>query len=285
MINIDLIAAVESGNIHYNHVYVIESVANERDRTGYHLHNDLIRHRAYQLNLASQYLYTGTRSEFLLAFEEIRNQVVSSRTLPLIHVEVHGSKKGLHLASGEIITWFEFNDLCRAINVQTANNLSVTLAACFANYILGYINYEERAPFCLVIAPHDAIDRQTYEHGYLAFYDEVLTTGRLDTAIDQLELDNDSLRFHYFDSKQIFDYLWAWNQDKLRNPDIVKERTEELMDAFLKGSPHFPSYMLPQLWHRIEMDVRGVRNEEEALEYFEMRDSSYYENIVWLKQP
>lgn len=60
----------------------------------------------------------------------------TSGTLPMVHLECHGSETDIELTSTEIINWDDVREKFIHINIASGLNLIVVMAACYGAHIL-----------------------------------------------------------------------------------------------------------------------------------------------------
>jgi hypothetical protein len=95
--------------LEYSNVFVIESLRTDDSKTGTDLFNDTIRPRMMQKGLENQceLMTVNSKADFFDALTKIYNQIIYSLVNPIIHLEMNGSKDGLQVTSGEVVTWQE----------------------------------------------------------------------------------------------------------------------------------------------------------------------------------
>jgi len=131
---------VPSGKVmlEFNCAIVIQSLPENERQTGKELYNDIIKRSCDRIGLLSRLFDVSSRSDIYSCFKAILEASGSKKFFPLIHFEMHGNKMGFQMKSGEMISWSEIGDLCRAINIAIQNQLIVSLATCHgAHFIKG----------------------------------------------------------------------------------------------------------------------------------------------------
>lgn len=78
---------------------------------------------------------------------------------PIIHIDMHGNKiNGLwNVSSRTFMSWVDFQNICREINIECANNLTVTMSSCEGFYAVKGFNIDKPSPFSMLLAPQKKI--------------------------------------------------------------------------------------------------------------------------------
>lgn len=98
--------------IHFNRIYIVESLQVSERQTGSELHNDLLNRMSYIHNDFQSILRRPKdRKEWGQVFSDILDDCQRNGNIPIIHFEVHGSsqKDGLVLTSRELVKWEELS--------------------------------------------------------------------------------------------------------------------------------------------------------------------------------
>ena len=164
--------------------------------------------------------YISTRSEFAKSLDEICKSARRDGRLPIIHIEAHGEElpaqqvlphaglstqrfsAGLHLSSGDVISWPELLGFLRPINAATANNLLVVLGTCWGfEAVLSLRSFRHAAPFWGLLAPECKLPDVTVQQTMALFYEGIL---RGDSPFDALVLADPIRRFLLRISEELF---------------------------------------------------------------------------------
>ncbi len=173
-----------------NKIYFIVSL--ESTRMAKALYEDIIKRIADKDGISSYYKEINSRAHLVKTFDLIVKDCEKNGYYPFIHLEVHGSTKGIGLKSGALVTWREIGNKLMHINLICRNNLFVSIASCYGGYIvesmlekllLGNIG---TAPFFACIGPTNTITYGQLEAGYSLFYSELLQSKNLNNAIATL---------------------------------------------------------------------------------------------------
>lgn len=195
--------------IHFNRIYIIESLQHGDVLTGTNLHNDLLRFQSLKHPDFESILKTPRdKKEWNDLFVEIEKDCRENRNAPIIHFEVHGSfdKKGLVLTSKELITWEELYFNLAPINQILRNELFITMAVCHGSFFLmsSYIN--RQTAFQGIVGSFDEISESDLVIRYEAFYRELFSSFDLNKAYELLALSNPNMPNTYtcFSAEYIF---------------------------------------------------------------------------------
>lgn len=187
---------------HYNKIAIIQSLPKNNRPTGTRLCEDIEAvNDYYDLQLKIELHNIKTKNDFNNLLSKLANEARTAGLLPILHIETHGDEHGLQFSSGEQITWTEIKAPLTELNIQTKNNLFVTLAACKGAYLINVLGLTDRAPCCGLIGPTIDIHTCDVEH-YGIFYRELLTTGDGDGAA-KLLMESCPNSF-YFTSVELF---------------------------------------------------------------------------------
>ncbi len=111
------------------HIWIIEWLSSNDRHTGRELH-DWMQERNYSFR--SVYCECFSKDKVLAAIERAATHAEHHGTIPLIHLEAHGSENGLSDSSeGEnVLTWAELTKPLQRLNIATRCNLIVLFSAC-----------------------------------------------------------------------------------------------------------------------------------------------------------
>lgn len=145
-----------------------------------------------------------------------------------LHLETHGSHEGIHVASGECISWSEFFALIRPINIKMGHLLLVVMSMCSGSAMLSHIEPEKRAPYRAFIGAHRIVSELELLQGFSAFYQEYTNLLDIDKSIKALhkELSSSSEPngpFRLFGAEQVFEMTFDANRDRKHFEKTVEE--------------------------------------------------------------
>lgn len=163
-------------NIKLNSIFVIQSLESDDGDTGKLLYDSFIKDyehqfRSFEGRTFFKELYD--KDEFLEYLASIKRKVLAEDTLPIIHIEAHGSVdgNGIVLAKSEdFISWYELGEFFREINIKMQNTLIITMGVCQGINLQTIVEIKLRSPFFALIAPEGDIDKTEILDGFLHFY-------------------------------------------------------------------------------------------------------------------
>lgn len=216
----------EEGHIYFNKIVIIQSLPLTERQTGTEIHDDyLIRHAWLDPDFSVELLSITTKDEFIDCLTKIEKDTKIGKYLPFIHFETHGGIDGISLASGEYVRYKEFIDIIRKININTKNNLFISVGACWGGRIQFVTDIRKPCPFRGFIGPMDKIYDDDLVISFSAFFAELLKTNDFDLAIKRLNQSNNSgVEFHHYNAEAFLEELTKLqNVDSLKNPGKREE--------------------------------------------------------------
>ena len=112
------------------HIWIIEWLPSSDERTGQKLHQWMEEKRKKQGDpFRSVYRRCSTKEKVLAEIDHAAAHAEHHGTLPLIHLEAHGSEDGLSDKKNALI-WNELVKPLQKLNCLTRYNLTVMFAAC-----------------------------------------------------------------------------------------------------------------------------------------------------------
>lgn len=212
----------------FNKIYVIESLKGEW-LTGEELYNDIIKRRHNNSTL----LQVHSRDEWECAIATIMNEVSAMGIIPILHLELHGSSKGLSLSSGELIAWDDFVNRMREINVSTENNLFITMGICFGANILLHTQFDKPAPFFCFIGSFHEMYEEDIRIRYSEFYNEFLQSHNITQSLELLYKANPECPnvYSFVNAPEIFRRVYEKYLNTQFTEEALTKRTEQSLDS------------------------------------------------------
>jgi hypothetical protein len=104
---------------------------------------------------------------------------------PCIQVDCHGSDEGLHLRSGDKVSWIRVQDFMNQILSATENNLLVVLGACYGSLLFRkeYLRY---VPCSVLIASRGKVDGDSLSDRVVEFYSALFSSGKISVAMARI---------------------------------------------------------------------------------------------------
>jgi len=218
-------------------IIVIQSLSEEDKKTGDELERDVLRYKELLHDNSFVRLFNV---ENLSDFERIINQIIDTTTrgeIFTLHFETHGSRYGIQLASGEFITWMQFYDCIRPINIKLNNLLLIVMASCFGASLISYLDPMKRAPFLAFVGARRILAEEEVRRAFSAFYQEYTNPLDIDKSMKAInfEIDEGDLNkqtFLCFTSEKLFDMTL----DYMQNPEHFKIMVQTKLEEFNKTS-------------------------------------------------
>jgi len=229
-----------------NHIIVIESLLNERE-TGTELYNDIIiRNIDYRKsNITTKLHKVNTKEEFknLLIYYHANSSYLNGGIL--LHLEMHGENQltGLVLADGSLLIWEELVTLFRPINVNSCNNLYITMATCNGRFLYKGVHPYDKSPYSCYISASGTVTNQEIIEQFSLLFERLINNGNLVNSY--LEMEMHGTKFYYKDSKATFEEAFQvtakhfLNDPEIRN-EILEETRKQVEKEGLQMPPDYP---------------------------------------------
>lgn len=245
-------------------IIVIQSLEEESDRlTGTELEQDVLQYKPYKHKNSFVRLHNAKNKDNFISILKCIEDDMKEGEIFTLHFETHGNMDGIDLASGERITWAEFYDCIRPINIKMAGLLLVVMSMCVGAATLTHIEPNERAPYRAFIGSYRNMTEDELARGFAAFYGEY--TNILDIEKGMMALKNELISekepngpFWIFTCEAIFDATFdadrdpkafakvvdqAYQTQKMRGIDCTRQSIEEeiknLFEEMKKYKPYF----------------------------------------------
>ena len=156
----------------FHDIHILESLTGGFSRrTGTRLH-EMIEPLAlaYSRQVDVHHRWIATQQELFDRLAAIATDVRDRARVPILHLETHGSPRGLQLASGEFVTWDHLRPALTDINIGARLNLFVMVAACDGLDLLTILRPTHRATARIIIGPNRTLTDGEVERANLAFY-------------------------------------------------------------------------------------------------------------------
>ncbi len=231
----------EKENIYFTKIIVIQSLPDNERKTGTEIHNDTISRRAWvDPNLSTELIDINRRNELFKLLERINKEAAEFDAIPFIHFETHGTEKGISLKSGQEVLWKEIIPKLREININSGNNLFVSISSCWGGNIQFEIEIIKPCPFRGFIGPMDKIYPDELLETFTNFFNELLLTDDFEKAINQLNINNNSrVEFHHLNSESYFEIVLKLHKAKYaENTDLHDERINSITNTLWNSDPN-----------------------------------------------
>jgi hypothetical protein len=161
----------------FNAVHLIESIPPGEGHPARLLHEDTLKWKEFRHEgFTSRFSEVASAADLERCLAGVHAEVNTKGVFPLLHLDMHGSERGVQLRNGDFMAWSELKPLLQRINVAMCNNLLVTMSTCNGWHLARTLSLVDRAPVFGVIG---CKERFSFEAGRLAFtgfYEKLLTT-------------------------------------------------------------------------------------------------------------
>lgn len=190
---------------YFNKLWVIESLPQGDLRTGKLLvEGPLVLAASAHNNFKVEFRTPVTRKDFYSVLDEILVDTNTTDSLPMIHIECHGSETGIVVASKEAVEWDGLRKQFIRINESTGLNLVVVMAACYGAHILRMATEMDRAPFWAAIGAEKEVTARHVETAFKAFYQKFFETLSGDQALTALNHQDPKRTYQFISAEGFF---------------------------------------------------------------------------------
>lgn len=137
----------------FDSIYVVQFLGANDSKTGTTLYAETIEPLAQNAGVRSALLDARSRAGLFEALDLIATESAEGRHAPIVHLETHGSIRGIGANDSEIVTWSDLKPKLIAINDISQLNLFVTVAACHGLQLLQTLSPIDRAPVWGFLGP------------------------------------------------------------------------------------------------------------------------------------
>ena len=146
---------------------------------------------------------------------------------PLVHIEMHGDEeKGLSLRMGDYVSWPKVIEDLTRINVESQNNLIVTMAVCYSTMNAFSISMVQKpAPYLFsVTTKKKVLGRDTYQM-FSVFFKELIETKELYSALKKVEVDHPELakQFDILAVPFLFENVFKAYAESYKEAEVIKQ--------------------------------------------------------------
>lgn len=249
----------------FNKIYVIESLQDER-QTGKELYEDIIKRRSYcHSDLATEYVQVLSLKDWRFTIKRIIQEVKDNHVIPILHLELHGSNNhdGLVLADRNLISWSNFVSDMRCINIETQNNLLITMGICFGMDILYYTSLEDPSPFFAIIGSLYALQNDDIYIRYSDFYDEFLQSFDFTKSLQCLfrENPNRPQEYSFVNAPEFFRRIYKnYLETEFTNDAIKKRISDTIMEEETKRRVKYTSKEKKVFASKFKKELKKTKN-------------------------
>lgn len=249
----------------FNKIYVIESLQDECE-TGKELYDDIIKRRSYcHSNLATEFVEVLSLEGWNNTIERIVQETKDNHVIPILHFELHGSSNhdGLVLANKDLIPWSNFVSDMRRINIETQNNLFITMGVCFGMEILYHTSLEKPSPFFGIIASLYALQNGDILIRFSEFYDEFLCSFDIAKSLRKLFSANPEIpqEYSFVNAPELFRRIYKNYLETQFTTDAIKKRiSDTIMKEETKRGVKYTSKEKEVFARRFKEELKKTKN-------------------------
>lgn len=149
------------------------------------------------MNVGFQHFQPQSAAELITFLKEVERAAREDGLKPVLHFDTHGNKKdGIEIeATQEHISWKNLNDLFRAINISTGNNLCIISMACHGLNVVKEIKFDQMVPYYFLAASSEEIYEDFIECKVVEFYQDLFVNLDIVSAYEN-HLTSEMQSFH-----------------------------------------------------------------------------------------
>ena len=264
-------------------LFIIESLSNSEKKTGTILYNEVITYKKFQEPiLSSSLIIVNSKKDFILALRNICNKITSEMVYPILHIETHGSEEGFHLSNDEILTWKEFFNETRSINILLNNNLIIILSMCYGISLLAKVETSKRAAFRAAVACSGEIKGDKLLEAYEIFYNNFFFSFSGDESVIEVNkiFQESKIYFTYLKSETIIDLI----TDIKQAPDLTRYIINDIAIKEKASNPIFTDLHFNFVKKHVKNKLEEIANSRKStIDYFLMKDIKGFFRVDQLK--
>lgn len=220
----------------FHKIWFLESLPKGELQTGEHIYQDSVAiHLRNRKDFEAELVKISDKAKFFATLKRIEKDAKNGK-YPMLHIDCHGDKTGIQLASGEIVEWPALEKYLTPINEASKVNLVVFLAACEGTWLIHTIQKIDRASFWGIIAPNVPVTAGSIESDCTKFYQNLLKNLNADDAIASLNENHENRIYHFFSVEGLFLKAFSQYYRQFCMGQGRKKRIEELVTEVLKDS-------------------------------------------------
>ncbi|MFG6067229.1 hypothetical protein ACEU0B_000311 [Stenotrophomonas indicatrix] len=240
----------------FNQILIVDSIPAGERNTARELYQDVgLRAEVFAPAPEVRYRRVEGRAEFLTLLPELAAAASASGDIPVLHIECHGSDDGLKFSDGSFVTWADLKGPLTSLNIATAMNLLVVVAACDGSALTSTLGLVDRAPVHGLIGPTRAVTPVELTRAYLELYETLMRTRSARQAVEAM-LRATPNTFVYRAAQWLFQYVWDHYQ-------AVHETPEARLGRGIKMAANPPvGYVGPPVQPEMFAQLLAERNRE-----------------------
>jgi hypothetical protein len=176
-----------STGLHFNTIYVIESLAPGELRSGRELYDSILMPATHaNEGLQAEYHDVRTSADLHRVLRRVAEECAERNRGPILHLEAHGDPNGLALADGSYLPWTALTPQLVVMNRACRMNLMVLAMMCKGWDLTVALMPNDRAPVFMLIGPPDAVSGAAIQGTTKRFYSTLVTKWDLNDALNSM---------------------------------------------------------------------------------------------------
>jgi hypothetical protein len=141
----------------------------------------------------------------------LSNEILRLRSLPILHLSMHGDQNGIALTDGEHIEWSELAELIRPLVKILKGRLIISLSACYsaAGCRMAMTNSSD-LPFGLLVGSLSQVAWADAAVAYVAFYHRLFKGASMYEAVEAMKSASGEFGFAVFDAPTVRESWSKW---------------------------------------------------------------------------
>jgi len=210
--------------VRFNQILIVDSIPAGERNTARELYQDVgLRAQVFAPAPEVRYRRVESPDEFLTLLPELAASASATGDIPVLHIECHGNDDGLAFSDGSFVTWVDLKGPLTTLNIATAMNLLVVVAACDGSALTSTLGLVDRAPVHGLIGPTRAVTPEELMRAYLELYGALIRTRSAREAVEAM-LGATPDTFVYRAAQWLFQYVWDHYQATHETPEARLER-------------------------------------------------------------
>jgi hypothetical protein len=219
--------------VRFNSIYVVESLPEGDLRTGREIFEQILMPAEFKIDgLVVEHTFVETKEEFVRCLRRIADAAAVANRLPIVHLETHGTRDGISLASGERLAWAELVPHLTPINVNCGNNLIVVAVSCYGWNLTASLLPSDRAPVFMLVGPTDAMAAGELLKATRLFYTALVGDMDVNSALESANpgLDFKDWLLQPATAEVLYCRVFRQYIDDYGGPEKIESRAQRLVE-------------------------------------------------------
>jgi len=140
---------------------------------------------------------------------------------PILHLSLHGDRKGIGLTDGSFLSWHELREVLRDLNNQMEDGLLLCMSSCYGSY--GYQlarDDSEDKPFLALVGNSNKISWKDSAVAYITFYHLLFKNISMEECVERMISASNDNNFKLWWGHEVKAVL----VERMRNNKLHKEQ-------------------------------------------------------------